>query len=150
MINNVTLVGNVGGDPEVKHLDSGSTVARFSLATEYRYKDKQGEVHKKTEWHTIVAWRGLAEVVEKYIKKGMQIFIHGRIEYQTYQDSNGQNRYSTHILANEVKMLGRKEGSSRPFPEETSPVSSALGEPKKAEGMTGGQDFSDIDDDLPF
>jgi len=108
MINKVILLGNVGNDPEVRYVSEGLPVARFSLATSESYTNKAGEKVTNTEWHSIVLWRGLATVVEKYIKKGAQVYIEGKITYRTYE-KDGQTKYFTEIVADEMKMIGRKD-----------------------------------------
>jgi len=107
-INKVILVGNLGKDPEVRHLDNGVAVANFSLATTENYKNKEGERVSQTEWHNIVLWRGLAEVAEKYLKKGANIYIEGKIRTRKWEDKDGVTRYSTEILGDNMTMLGGK------------------------------------------
>lgn len=114
-VNKVILVGNLGKDPEVKYLDNGVAVANFSLATTENYKNKQGERVSQTEWHNIVLWRGLAEVAEKYLKKGSSIYIEGKIKNRKWEDKDGNTRYNTEILGDNMTMLGTK-----PITEETS------------------------------
>ena len=108
MINKVILLGNVGKDPEVKYFDNESSVANFSLATSETYTNKNGEKVTNTEWHNIQAWRGLAKVVEKYVRKGDLIYIEGRIKTRSYDDKDGNKKYITEILADEMKMLGSR------------------------------------------
>ena len=111
-INKVILVGNLGKDPEVRHLENNVAVATFTLATSESYKDKTGPRIEKTEWHNIVMWRGLAEVAEKYLKKGQTVYIEGKIRSRNYQDKEGQTRYITEIVADEMTMIGgRPDGS---------------------------------------
>ena len=112
MINRVILVGNLGKDPEVRHLESGSVVARFSVATNESYKDKNGEWQKVTEWHDIVAWRALAERVEKMLKKGNLVYIEGKLTHRKWQDKEGNDRYTTEVVANTVRLLEKKERPS--------------------------------------
>jgi len=107
-VNKAILVGNVGNDPEVRYLEGGTSVARFSLATTEVYKNKSGEKVSQTEWHNIIAWRGLAELAEKYITKGRQIYIEGRITNRSWEDKDGNKRYTTEIVANSIQLLGRK------------------------------------------
>jgi single-strand DNA-binding protein len=107
-VNKAILVGNVGNDPEVRHLEAGTPVANFSLATSETYKNRDGEKVTQTEWHNIVVWRGLAEVVEKYVRKGQQLFIEGRIRTRSWDDKDGNKRYTTEIVADTMQMLGRK------------------------------------------
>ncbi len=121
-INKVILVGNVGKDPEVKYLDNGTPYARVTLATGESYKGKDGEKIERTEWHNLVFWRGLAEVVEKWVKKGDSLYVEGSIR-TTSTEKDGQKRYYTDIVVREMQMLGGKRGSggsgdSRPIPDE--------------------------------
>ncbi len=104
-INKVILVGNVGKDPEIKYLDGGVAVARFSLATTESYKNKEGLKVETTEWHNIVMWRGLAEVAEKYVRKGKMLYIEGKIRTRQYGEENNK-KYFTEIVVDEMKMLG--------------------------------------------
>lgn len=109
MINKVILVGNVGMDPEVHTLESGVKTARIRLATTERYTDRQtNEVKEMTEWHTINVWRGLANVVDSYVKKGSQLYVEGRLRTREWVDKDNIKRYSTEILADEIKLLGRR------------------------------------------
>ena len=109
-VNKVILIGNVGKDPEIRHLDSGVAVANFTLATSESYNAKNGERVTNTEWHNIVMWRGLADVVEKYVKKGSRLFIEGKITSRQYE-KDGQTKYFTEIVGNNMVMLDSK-GSS--------------------------------------
>lgn len=110
-LNKVMLIGNVGKDPEVRYLDGASgnsKVATFTLATTERYKDRNGETKELTEWHNIVAWRGLADIIEKYVKKGTQLYIEGRIRTRSWDDQSGNKRYTTEIMADNMQLLGRR------------------------------------------
>lgn len=109
MINKVILIGNVGKDPEVRRLENGTSVGRFSVATNEAYKDKNGEWQKQTEWHNIVVWRELAERAESSIKKGMLIFVEGKIITRKYVTAEGQERYSTEVVANTCRVLEKKD-----------------------------------------
>lgn len=111
-LNKVMLIGNIGRDPEVKTLDGNNgsqKVATFTLATSERYKDRNGNQQENTEWHNIVAWRNLADICEKYIRKGMQVYIEGRIRTRSWQDKDGGTRYTTEIMADNLQMLGKKD-----------------------------------------
>lgn len=124
MINKVILVGNVGLDPEVRTTDSGIKVARLKVATTERQYNKQTNESKElTEWHTIILWRNLAEVTEKYVKKGSQLYIEGRLRTREWTDKDNIKRYSTEIIADEMKLLGRKSDAqaeqSAPAPQAT-------------------------------
>ncbi|MBR6655207.1 MAG: single-stranded DNA-binding protein [Alistipes sp.] len=109
MINKVILVGNVGLDPEVRALESGVKVARLRLATTERYTDRQtNETKELTEWHTVTLWRGLADVVDKYVHKGSQIYVEGSLRTREWTDKDNQKRYTTEIVATDMKLLGRR------------------------------------------
>lgn len=143
MVNKVILIGNVGADPEVRYLDGGVAVANLRLATTESYKNKNGEKVDQTEWHNIVLWRGLAEIVEKYVKKGMRLYIEGRIRTRSWDDQNGVKRYTTEIYADNMQMLsfGRQEGAD--IPNRTPSASTAPSAPMNAAAP-------DDSDDLPF
>jgi single-strand DNA-binding protein len=111
VINKSILIGNLGNDPEVKALPSGSTVTNISLATTRKWKDKTGVKEEKTEWHRVVFFGKLAEIAAEYLKKGSQIYIEGRIETRKWTDNNGVDRYSTEIIGENMTMLGSKGGS---------------------------------------
>ena len=106
-VNKAILVGNLGKDPELRYTPSGTAVCTFSLATTDRFKNKQGEQQERTEWHNIVVWAGLAEICGKYLTKGKQVYIEGRIQNRSYDDRDGNKRYITEIVASEMQMLGR-------------------------------------------
>lgn len=108
-INKVILVGNLGDAPEVKTLPTEVKVARFSLATTEFYKDAQGQKQSHTEWHTVLAWRGLAELAEKYLHKGSLAYIEGKLKTRHYEDTNGKMHYVTEIIAQEITLLDKKE-----------------------------------------
>jgi single-strand DNA-binding protein len=107
--NTVNLIGNLGMDPEVKSLDSGKTLARFSLATSSFYKNAQGEKIKDAQWHNIVAWGKTAEIVEKFLKKGSKVAIEGRLNNRQYEGKDGEKKYITEIVVNELMMLNSKQ-----------------------------------------
>ncbi len=111
-VNKVILVGNLGADPEVRYLEGGTAVASVSMATSESYKNKSGERITQTEWHNVVLWRGLAEIAEKYLKKGMQIYVEGRLRTRSWEDKEGNKRYTTEVVADTMKMLSRKEEGS--------------------------------------
>ena len=143
-INKVILIGHAGKDPDIRHLDSGVAVATFTLATSETYVAKNGEKVTSTEWHNIVLWRGLAEVAEKYVRKGKQLYIEGRIRSRSYDDKDGQKRYITEIYGDVMKLLGSRESTGVSHTE-TSP---------KTEFKSPVQDEPDLpgsnDEDLPF
>nr|WP_320115087.1 single-stranded DNA-binding protein [uncultured Desulfuromonas sp.] len=111
-VNKVILVGNLGKDPELRYTPSGAAVVNFSLATSETYKDRDGNRQTKTEWHNIVAWRQLAEICGKYLHKGKQIYIEGSLQTRKWQDRDGNDRYTTEIVANQMQMLGRVDDNS--------------------------------------
>jgi single-strand DNA-binding protein len=145
-VNKVILVGNVGADPEVRHLDNNVAVTNLRLATSESYLAKNGERVTTTEWHNIVLWRGLAEMAEKYIRKGKQIYVEGRIRTRSYDDKDGQKKYITEIYGDVVRLLGSRETQSsdstseNQYPKETA-------SPKQVEAPDLGDQ---PDDDLPF
>lgn len=113
-VNKVILLGNLGKDPEVRRLENGTVVASFSLATSEVYTDRStGEKKELTDWHDIVVWRGLAEVAEKYLKKGYKVYIEGKIKKRSWQDKEGTTRYTTEIIADELNIISRPEGSEK-------------------------------------
>jgi single-strand DNA-binding protein len=146
-VNKAILVGNVGKDPEVRHLEGGTSVAKFTLATSDAYKNKSGELVKNTEWHNVVAWRQLAELAEKYIRKGSQIYVEGKITNRQYDDKDGNKRYINEIVADNIRLLGRKEDSSFSQgpnnPGRSQSDSMPVHPPEE-------QDHSQEGDDLPF
>ena len=147
-VNKVILVGNLGADPEIKYLDSGVAVANFRIATTENYKNKQGEKVSQTEWHNIVLWRGLAEVAEKYLKKGSSVYIEGKIKTRKWEDKEGINRYNTEILADNMTMLGgRKDYSPDQQLEQEIPKNDSSVDSNKINNKLSS---NEIDDDLPF
>ena len=115
MINKVILVGNVGADPEVRTLESGVKTARVRLATSERYFNRETQqATEHTEWHTLTVWRNLADVVDKYVRKGSQIYVEGRLRTREWTDQAGNKRYSTEIMVDEMKLLGKREGGVAP------------------------------------
>jgi len=143
-INKVILVGNLGKDPEVRYMANGGAVCNVTLATSESWKDKQtGEQKEKTEWHTIVFYRRLAEIAGEYLRKGSQVYIEGKLQTRKWQDKSGNDRYTTEIIANEMQMLGSRGGggSSADF------GGASQAAPAAAPAAAGGDDF---DDDIPF
>lgn len=109
MINKVHLIGNTGKDPEIRTTGSGYKVASFSLATSEHFKDKRGARQTETQWHTIVAWGPLAEICEKYVKKGQMLYVDGKVQYRSYDDKDGNKRYVTEINASNIQMLEKRK-----------------------------------------
>jgi single-strand DNA-binding protein len=149
MINKVTLVGNLGKDPEVKHLESGSSVARIKLATNESYRDKDGNWQNLTEWHTVIAWRELAKRAEKDLKKGSLVYVEGKLRTRSYKDSSGVERQITEVEANIVKSLDKRERTDAPLPSGTE--SHALSSPYASPDEPSYNNLSEGGtDDLPF
>jgi single-strand DNA-binding protein len=143
-INKVILIGNLGRDPEVRYMPNGNAVANITVATSESWKDKNtGENQEKTEWHRVVLFRRLGEIAGEYLKKGSQVYIEGKLQTRKWQDNNGQDRYTTEIVANEMQMLGGRGGGSAAFGAEDS-ASSDAHSPAVAAGAP------DFDDDIPF
>jgi single-strand DNA-binding protein len=111
MINKAILLGNVGAEPEVRALDGGKKVARVRVATTERYTDQQGNKQEQTEWHSVTLWGGLADVADKYLHKGSQVYLEGKIRTREYEH-NGEKRYATEIMANDMKLLGRPKDAN--------------------------------------
>jgi single-strand DNA-binding protein len=158
MYNRVVLIGNLGKDPEVRHLENGSSVARLTLATNESYKDKDGNWQNLTEWHNIVAWRSLAENAEKNMKKGNTIFVEGKLKTRSYKDPNGVDKYVTEIEALTLKSFEKRERGydAPPLPTEDdyrAPVSGGPSYTQKTDQVIKEEkpDFlGDNEDDLPF
>lgn len=169
-VNKVILVGNLGKDPEVRYTPSGSAVANVAIATSDQWKDKQtGEQQERTEWHRVVFFNRLAEVVGEYVKKGQQIYVEGRIQTRKWQDQSGQDRWSTEIVANEMQMLGGRGGGAgagsgfdQGMDQSAAPQQRPAPSAPPAQGQGGGQQnapanapaqggaYDDFDDDIPF
>ncbi len=147
------LIGNVGKDPEIRHLESGTAVANITLATTERYKDRNGELQEQTEWHNVVLWRGLADVTERFVRKGSQIFIEGKIRSRSWEDQSGQKRYTTEIVADNMQLLGRRSDNpaNAPARGESSANNTQPGRKDQSSFDNGSTDFSPEEvDDLPF
>jgi single-strand DNA-binding protein len=158
-LNKVTLIGNLGSDPEVRSTTGGNRVATFSLATSRSWNDQSGSKQEKTEWHRCVVWNTkssqLADIVERYVKKGDKLYVEGRIEYRQWQDKEGQTKYYTEINVRELIMLGSPKGGDAEGGASRRPP--AASKAKAAAGAAAGEDFEefpgalqDEDDDLPF
>ena len=148
-VNKAIIVGNVGQDPEVRYMPSGSAVAEVSVATSEQWKDKQsGEKQERTEWHRVTFFGRLAEVVGEYVRKGSQIYIEGSIRTEKWQDKQGQDRYTTKIIANEMQMLGGRTGGSTGFQQDAPSHAPSQSAPTAAAAPAGSS--ADFDDDIPF
>jgi single-strand DNA-binding protein len=138
-VNKVILIGNLGKDPEVRYTGSGVAVATFTLATNESWRDADGNTQERTEWHNLVAWRKLAEVIGEYLKKGSKIYVEGRLQYRTYDDKNGVKRYVTEIVIDQMVMLDGRNRDAAGGGSDPGPVA-----PPTGPGPTS------KDDDLPF
>lgn len=150
-INKAIIVGNLGKDPEVRYSANGAAITNITVATSDVWKDKNtGENQERTEWHRIVFFGRLAEIAGEYLKKGSQVYIEGRIQTRKWQDQNGQDRYTTEIVANEMQMLGSRGGQGDPQYQQGS---GGGRRPQTADADAGGSsapEFDDFDDDIPF
>ncbi len=162
-VNKVILVGNVGKDPETRYLEGGTAVSKFPLATSETYRNRNGERITTTEWHNVVVWRGLAEVCEKYVRKGSQLYIEGRIKTRSYNDRDGNTRYITEIVGDNMQMLGKRSDDTGDSSTENQQrvqetEKSASSQPTQTPSSGNGKDdiYDNLDegtndtDDLPF
>ena len=170
-VNKVILVGNLGRDPEVRYLPSGDPVANVTIATSSRYKSKTGEMVEETEWHRVTFFGRLAEIASQYLKKGRPVYVEGRIKTRKYTDKDGQEKYATDIIANEMQLLGGREGmggpageddgygggdagssyNSRPAPAPRASAPAPRPAPAPAPAPSRpASGFDDMDDDIPF
>ncbi|MEO8741067.1 MAG: single-stranded DNA-binding protein [Casimicrobiaceae bacterium] len=155
-VNKVILVGNLGRDPETRYTTGGEAVTNIRMATTDTWKDKAGEKQERTEWHSIVFFGRQAEIAGEYLKKGRQIYVEGRLQTRKWQDKEGQDRYTTEIVADRMQMLGNREGGSATMASEP-PDHGAPAEPKgearsagKGSAAPAKKNVDDLDDDIPF
>ena len=150
-VNKVILIGNLGNDPEVRYTPNGSAVANVTLATSMTWRDKQnGELQERTEWHRIVFFNRLAEIVGEYLRKGSKIYIEGSLRTRKWQDKSGIDRYTTEIIANEMHMLDSKAGGNQDYQSSSIDRQSTDAQPSSSAATTPGQDVPAFDDDIPF
>ena len=162
-VNKVILVGNLGRDPEIRYLPSGEPVANITIATSSKYKGKTGEMVEETEWHRVTFFGKLADIVGQYLKKGRSVYVEGRIKTRKYTDKDGVEKYATDIIANEMQMLGSREGMGEPYSDEGSAGGSGYSRPtpaarpqapqaapRQAPAQRPPSGFDDMDDDIPF
>ncbi|MEX2569769.1 MAG: single-stranded DNA-binding protein [Gemmatimonadota bacterium] len=156
-VNKAIIIGNLGADPEVRSIASGARVANLSVATSRSWTDKSGQKQEKTEWHRIVLWEKLADVADKYLKKGDSVYVEGEIEYRSYEDKDGVTKYSTEIRCREFVMLGGREGPSGGgggggFQNRAKQTAPAGGKGNQDEPTYDdfSSDFPEGEDDLPF
>ena len=164
-VNKVILVGNLGKDPEVRYMPNGEAVCNFSIATTDSWKDKAGAKQERTEWHNIVMYRKLAEIAGEYLKKGRPVYVEGRLQTRKWQTKEGQDRYTTEIIADQMQMLGGREGGSSnasydgvmdqssggaDYNQAPSQAASKPAAQSSAKPATSGSGFDDFEDDIPF
>jgi single-strand DNA-binding protein len=162
-VNKVILVGNLGRDPEIRYLPSGEPVANITIATSSKYKGKTGEMVEETEWHRVTFFGKLAEIVGQYLKKGRSVYVEGRIKTRKYTDKDGVEKYATDIIANEMQMLGGREGMGDPSGDDGSSSGGGYARqapaprpqapaqaPRQAPAPRPASGFDDMDDDIPF
>jgi single-strand DNA-binding protein len=155
-VNKVILVGNLGKDPETRYMPNGDQVTNITVATSETWKDKNsGEQKEATEWHRVVFFRRLAEIAGQYLKKGSQVYIEGRLRTRKWQGQDGQDRYTTEIHADEMKMLGKREGQGGPASDGPRESGGSRGGQERAQSKpaaqpSAGGNFNDFDDDIPF
>jgi single-strand DNA-binding protein len=152
-VNKVILVGNLGRDPETKYMPDGAAITNVSIATSYQRTDKaSGQKTEETEWHRVVFFSRLAEIAGEYLKKGSQVYIEGRLRTRKWQDKEGQDRYTTEIVADTMQMLGSRAGSGEPRGEPRGePMGQKASEPKgAAPAKKPAGKFDDMEDDIPF
>lgn len=152
-VNKVILVGNLGRDPETRYAPDGGAITNVSIATTETWKDKNGEKQEKTEWHRVVFFSKLAEIAGEYLKKGSQVYVEGRLQTRKWQDKDGQDKYSTEVVADRMQMLGSRQGMGGGDRADREPPADREASPKaggKPPGGKAGGKFDDFEDDIPF
>jgi single-strand DNA-binding protein len=154
-VNKVIIIGNLGRDPETRYMPDGGAITNISVATTDKWKDKNGEMQEKTEWHRVAFFGKLAEIAAEYLKKGSQVYVEGRLQTRKWQDKEGQDKYMTEIVANQMQMLGSRQGMGGGGREAGEGGGEAAGGARPAAAKpaakagTGGK-FDDFEDDIPF
>ena len=150
-VNKVILIGRLGKDPEVRYMPNGNAACNVTLATSESWKDKQtGEQKERTEWHNLSFFRRLAEIAGEYLRKGSQIYVEGRLQTRKWQDKNGNDRYTTDIIVNEMQMLDSKGGGSAGFSNASAPAPAQQSSSPAAPAAAPASSNNDFDDDIPF
>jgi single-strand DNA-binding protein len=153
-VNKVILIGNLGRDPETRYMPDGGAITNISIATTDKWKDKAGEMQEKTEWHRVAFFGKLAEIAGEYLKKGSQVYVEGRLQTRKWQDKEGQDKYTTEVVANVMQMLGSRQGQGGgdrdAGGERTERPQGAQGAAAKPAAKAGGGKFDDFEDDIPF
>ena len=153
-VNQVILIGNLGRDPETRYMPDGGAITNISVATTDTWKDKQGEKQEKTEWHRVAFFGRLAEIAGEYLKKGSQVYVEGRLQTRKWQDKDGNDKYTTEIVADRMQMLGSRQGmgggASEPPPDRGGGEGASARPAGKPAAKGGGGKFDDFEDDIPF
>lgn len=150
-VNKVIIVGNLGNDPDTRYMPSGSAVTNLSVATNESWKDKQtGEQKDRTEWHRVAMFGRLAEIAAEYLRKGSQVYIEGKLRTRKWQDQNGNDRWTTEIIADEMQMLGGRSGAGAPAMSDSGPPPGPPSGGGGGRSGQGGGSSGDFDDDIPF
>lgn len=150
-VNKVILIGNLGRDPETRYMSNGEAVTNITIATTDSWKDRNGEKQEKTEWHRVTFYRKLAEIAGEYLKKGRQVYVEGRLETRKWTDKTGNDRYTTEIIATDMKMLGSRSGSGSFENNDSGTGDSFSSSPaKQSDSARSGSGFDDMEDDIPF
>ncbi len=149
-VNKVILIGNLGRDPETRYMPDGGAVTNVSIATTEAWKDKNGEKQEKTEWHRVAFFGKLAEIAGEYLKKGSQVYVEGRLQTRKWQDKDGQDKYTTEIVANAMQMLGSRQGMGGGGDRDREAAPAPREGGGKAAPKAAGSKFDDFEDDIPF
>ena len=155
-VNKVILIGNLGRDPETRYMPDGGAITNISIATTDKWKDKAGEMQEKTEWHRVAFFGKLAEIAGEYLKKGSQVYVEGRLQTRKWQDKEGQDKYTTEVVANVMQMLGSRQGQGQgggdreAGGERAERAQGTQGAAAKPAAKAGGGKFDDFEDDIPF
>ncbi|HTS85462.1 MAG TPA: single-stranded DNA-binding protein [Usitatibacter sp.] len=149
-VNKVIIIGNLGRDPETRYMPDGGAITNISVATTDKWKDKNGEMQEKTEWHRVAFFGKLAEIAGEYLKKGSQVYVEGRLQTRKWQDKDGQDKYTTEIVANQMQMLGSRQGMGGGGDRDAEGGGASRPASKPATAKAGGGKFDDMEDDIPF
>ncbi|HBS25801.1 MAG TPA: single-stranded DNA-binding protein [Gammaproteobacteria bacterium] len=153
-LNKVMIIGNLGNDPDMRYTPDGTAVANLSIATSESWKDKNtGQQQEKTEWHRIVAFRRLAEIMDEYLRKGSKVYVEGKLQTRKWTDQQGQDRFTTEILADQMQMLNSRQNSQDEYPQQNQPRQSNTQHPQNSASQSSRQSPAptmDFDDDIPF
>ncbi|HUL57396.1 MAG TPA: single-stranded DNA-binding protein [Usitatibacter sp.] len=149
-VNKVIIIGNLGRDPETRYMPDGGAITNISVATTDKWKDKNGEMQEKTEWHRVAFFGKLAEIAGEYLKKGSQVYVEGRLQTRKWQDKDGQDKYTTEIVANQMQMLGSRQGMGGGGDRDAEGAGASRPAAKPAPAKAGAGKFDDMEDDIPF